>query len=87
MAWAQDPRVILLGTGTPNPEPSHSGPAVAIVSGKNVYMVDSGAGVVRRAVEAGITMDQLTRAFITHLHSDHNDRTSRHDLYSRRYGA
>ena len=71
MAWAQDPRVILLGTGTPNPEPSHSGPAVAIVSGKNVYMVDSGAGVVRRAVEAGITMDQLTRVFITHLHSDH----------------
>ncbi len=68
---AQDARVILLGTGTPNPEPDHSGPAVAIVSGPNVYIVDAGPGVVRRAAQAGIRMDQLTRVFITHLHSDH----------------
>jgi ribonuclease Z len=66
-----DTRVILLGTGTPNPEPEHSGPAVAIVTGQNVYIVDAGPGVVRRAAQAGISMDQLTRAFITHLHSDH----------------
>src|ERR1700723_1415 len=70
-AVAQDARVILLGTGTPNPEPDHSGPAVAIVTGQNVYIVDSGPGVVRRAVQAGIRMDQLTPVFITHLHSDH----------------
>lgn len=68
---AQDPRVILLGTGTPNPQPDHSGPAVAIVNGDRVYIVDAGPGVVRRAVQAGIKMDQLTRVFITHLHSDH----------------
>jgi ribonuclease BN (tRNA processing enzyme) len=66
-----DTRVILLGTGTPNPEPDHSGPAVAIVTGQSVYIVDAGPGVVRRAAQAGIRMDQLTRAFITHLHSDH----------------
>ena len=70
-AFAQDAHVILLGTGTPNPEPEHSGPAVAIVTGQNVYVVDCGPGVVRRAAQAGIRMDQLTRAFITHLHSDH----------------
>ncbi len=70
-AYAQDTRVILLGTGNPNPEPDHMGPAVAVVSGEHVYIVDSGTGVVRRAVQAGIRMDQLTRAFITHLHSDH----------------
>lgn len=70
-ASAQDTRVILLGTGTPNPDPERSGPAVAVVSGANVYIVDSGPGVVRRAVQAGIRMDQLTRAFLTHLHSDH----------------
>jgi ribonuclease BN (tRNA processing enzyme) len=70
-AVAQDARVILLGTGTPNPEPEHSGPAVAVVAGQSVYIVDSGPGVVRRAVQAGIRMDQLTRVFITHLHSDH----------------
>lgn len=70
-ALAPDTRVVLLGTGTPNPEPDHSGPSVAIVSGDRVYIVDAGPGVVRRAVEAGIAMKQLTRAFITHLHSDH----------------
>lgn len=69
--WAQDTRVILLGTGTPNPEPEHSGPAVAIVSGNGVYVVDAGPGVVRRAAQAGLQMEQLTRLFVTHLHSDH----------------
>jgi ribonuclease BN (tRNA processing enzyme) len=68
---AQDTRVVLLGTGTPNPDPQRMGPAVAVISRDRVYIVDCGPGVVRRAVEAGITMPQLTRAFITHLHSDH----------------
>jgi len=63
--------VILLGTGTPNPEPDRMGPAVAVVSGDRVYLVDCGPGVVRRAAQVGIRMDQLTRLFLTHLHSDH----------------
>lgn len=71
IALAQDTRAILLGTGNPNPDPQSMGPAVAIVSGEHVYIVDCGPGVVRRAVQAEITMQQLTRAFITHLHSDH----------------
>ena len=47
------------------------GPAVAVVSGERAYLVDCGPGVVRRAAQAGLKMEQLTRAFITHLHSDH----------------
>jgi len=70
-AFGQDTRVVLLGTGTPNPEPDHMGPAVAVISGDRVYLVDCGPGVVRRAAEAGIRMQQLTRLFVTHLHSDH----------------
>jgi ribonuclease BN (tRNA processing enzyme) len=70
-APAQDTRVILLGTGNPNPEPDRMGPASAVVSGDRVYIVDCGAGIVRRAAQAGIEMKQLTRAFVTHLHSDH----------------
>src|SRR5205085_7756866 len=70
-AYSQDTRVVLLGTGTPNPEPDRMGPSVAIVSGKGVYIVDCGPGVVRRAAQAGIAMTDLTRLFITHLHSDH----------------
>ncbi|MBI4894105.1 MAG: MBL fold metallo-hydrolase [Acidobacteria bacterium] len=47
------------------------GPAVAVVVGEAAYVVDCGPGVVRRAAQAGIPMKQLTRLFITHLHSDH----------------
>lgn len=68
---AQDTRVILLGTGTPNAEPDRMGPSAAVVSGDHVYIVDAGPGVVRRAVQAGIKMEQITQVFITHLHSDH----------------
>jgi ribonuclease BN (tRNA processing enzyme) len=65
-------RVVLLGTGTPNPDPKRSGPAVAIIVDKSVHLVDFGPGIVRRTVEAGISPSQLTSAFLTHLHSDHS---------------
>ena len=70
-------RVILLGTGTPVPDPLRSGPATAVLAGGQSYLVDCGPGIVRRAAAAfqrGISeldMRLLTRAFITHLHSDH----------------
>ena len=70
-------QVVLLGTGTPNPDPDRSGPSVAIVVNDTPYIVDFGPGVVRRAAAAhrmgikALTMPKLTRAFVTHLHSDH----------------
>ena len=70
-------RVVLLGTGTPNAEPARSGPSLAVVVDGTPYIVDFGPGVVRRAQaahEAGIgalETPRLTRAFSTHLHSDH----------------
>lgn len=64
-------RLILLGTGTPNAEPARAGPAAAVVAGEQPYVVDFGPGVVRRAVAAGLDPKKLTRAFLTHLHSDH----------------
>ncbi len=64
-------RVILLGTGNPNPDVDRFGPSVAIIVDDSVYIVDFGVGLVRRAVKAGIKTTNLTRAFLTHLHSDH----------------
>lgn len=64
-------KVILLGTGTPNPDVDRFGPSVAITVSDSVYIVDCGVGLVRRAVEAGIKVSKLNRAFLTHLHSDH----------------
>ncbi|WP_432664984.1 MBL fold metallo-hydrolase [Wukongibacter baidiensis] len=70
-------KVVLLGTGTPNPVPERSGPCVAIVVGDQSYLVDFGPGIVRRAEKAhrkgikGLRPKNLKRAFLTHLHSDH----------------
>jgi ribonuclease BN (tRNA processing enzyme) len=71
-------RVVILGTGTPNADPDRSGPAVAIIAGGQAYLVDAGAGVVRRAALAArddsipeLTPPHLRRVFLTHLHSDH----------------
>ncbi len=71
MAMGQDTHVVLLGTGNPNPDPERMGPSAAVVTGGRVYLVDLGAGVVRRAALAGLKMTQMTRAFVTHLHTDH----------------
>ncbi|GAC1670227.1 MAG: MBL fold metallo-hydrolase [Candidatus Acidiferrum sp.] len=71
-------QVVLLGTGNPPADPDRSGPATAIVVNGTPYLVDFGAGVVRRAKAAvadrGITALEPTNlrvVFLTHLHSDH----------------
>ena len=72
-----DAKVVVLGTGNPNADPQRSGPAVAVIAHGKVYLVDAGPGIVRRAAaahEAGVselTMPELNRVFLTHLHSDH----------------
>src|SRR5882757_9561364 len=75
---ASKTQVVLLGTGNPFPDPDRSGPATAIVVNGSAYLVDFGAGVVRRAKAAmfdkGISALEPTNlkiAFVTHLHSDH----------------
>jgi ribonuclease BN (tRNA processing enzyme) len=71
-------RVVLLGTGTPVPDPDRSGPATAIVVDDSAYLVDFGPGIVRRAELAALNRNipavepgNLKVAFVTHLHSDH----------------
>lgn len=62
---------MLFGTGTPNAEQGRWGPALAVISNNQPYIVDFGAGVVHRSIEAGLDVTRLTKAFLTHLHSDH----------------
>jgi ribonuclease BN (tRNA processing enzyme) len=70
-------QVVLLGTGTPLPDPERSGPCTAVVINGTPYLVDVGTGVVRRAAAArnkgvkALEPTNLKIAFITHLHSDH----------------
>ena len=77
-AGAPRTKVVLLGTGTPVPDPDRSGPATAIVVDDSAYLVDFGPGVVRRAKAAVLNRNitalepaNLRVAFVTHLHSDH----------------
>ena len=48
----QGTRVVMLGTGTPRPDPARSGPATAIIVNDTPYLIDFGPGVVRRASAA-----------------------------------
>ena len=63
--------VILLGTGTPYPDPELSGPATAVVVGGRVLLFDAGPGVMRRLKAANLPINGPEALFITHLHSDH----------------
>ncbi len=63
--------VVLLGTGTPRPDPKASGPATAIVVGKLVFLVDAGPGAELQLSAAHLPINGVTALFITHLHSDH----------------
>ena len=73
-------QLILLGTGTPNADPSRSGPALAISVAGRSYIVDFGPGIVRQAAALSsnrggpfesLNPKNLKVAFLTHLHSDH----------------
>lgn len=64
-------QVILLGTGTPYPDPAASGPATAVVVGGRVLLFDAGPGVMRRLQAANLPINGPEALFITHLHSDH----------------
>ena len=63
--------VVLLGTGMPRPDPEASGPATAVVVGKQVFVIDAGPGVERQLSAAHLPIAGVTALFITHLHSDH----------------
>jgi ribonuclease BN (tRNA processing enzyme) len=45
---------VILGSGTPIADPERQGPSVAIIVDGVSYIVDAGAGVVRRAAADGL---------------------------------
>ncbi len=74
-------KLAILGSGTPNPDPERSGSAYAVITNGKAYLVDFGPGVVRSAaalspswggdIEA-LEVENLSYAFLTHIHSDHS---------------
>ena len=76
-----DTKVIVLGSGTPNPNPERYGSSYAVVVDDKAYIVDFGPGSVRRMAEMSPTwggafkqfeLQNISIAFLTHIHSDHS---------------
>lgn len=73
-------QLVILGSGTPNPNPERGGSAYAVIVDNTPYLVDFGPGAVRSfaalmpAWGGGMKEMDVTKiehAFLTHIHSDH----------------
>ena len=63
----------LCGAGGPMPAPNASGPCVAVVAGKQLFVVDAGTDGLRNMGRMGYPLGNIEAVFLTHFHSDHID--------------
>lgn len=63
----------LCGAGGPMPAPNASGPCVAVVAGKQLFLVDTGTDGPRNLARMGYQPGTVQGVFLTHFHSDHID--------------
>jgi ribonuclease BN (tRNA processing enzyme) len=63
--------VTLLGTASPAPRPTRSGPSTLIEAGDQKVLVDAGRGVPARLWQMGVPIGSLDAVVLTHFHSDH----------------
>ena len=63
--------IVLLGTGSPLPDPERAGPSTLVRAGGMRLLVDCGRGVLMRLAALGLAPTALDAVFLTHLHSDH----------------
>ena len=80
-ALFSDTKLIVLGSGTPNPDPERYGSGYAVVVNNSAYIIDFGPGIVRRISAMSPTwggdfpsmeLQNINIAFLTHIHSDHS---------------
>ena len=64
-------RVVLLGTGTPAPDPDRCGSGTAVVTERDWVLIDCGRAVAQRVMQAGLDLRRLRAVMLTHHHSDH----------------
>jgi ribonuclease Z len=64
-------QVVILGSGSPLPDPLRAGPSTLVRTSAGDLMFDCGRGVLMRAAAAASGAGALKALFLTHLHSDH----------------
>jgi ribonuclease Z len=75
-------KVIVMGSGDPNPNPNRYGPALAVIVNDYPYFIDAGEGWWRAVGKSVTSQDAIDLAtimsppnlkymFLTHLHEDH----------------
>ncbi len=64
-------KITILGSGTCVPSLKRGSCSVLIQIAQSLLLFDSGAGTMRRLLEAGVTIDKLSYIFYSHLHPDH----------------
>jgi len=76
-------QVIILGSGSPLPDPHRAGPSTLVRTTAGDFLFDCGRGVLMRAAAAGSAAGAFKAVFLTHLHSDHI--TDLNDIYTMRW--
>jgi ribonuclease BN (tRNA processing enzyme) len=64
-------KVTILGSGTSVPSLKRSSSSFAIEISGSLLLFDLGAGTMRRLLEAGYSISQVSHIFISHPHPDH----------------
>jgi ribonuclease BN (tRNA processing enzyme) len=63
--------VTILGSGTCVPSLTRSACAVLVQTGGEKILFDVGPGTMRRLLETGVSISEITRIFLSHFHPDH----------------
>jgi ribonuclease Z len=76
-------QLIILGSGSPLPDPERAGPSTLVRTSAGDFLFDCGRGVLMRAAAAGSGAGAFRALCLTHLHSDHI--TDLNDIYTMRW--
>jgi ribonuclease BN (tRNA processing enzyme) len=64
-------RITVLGSGTAAPNPRRGAPGCLVEAGREIVLVDCGAGTLDRLLRAGGDPNGIDRVIFTHHHPDH----------------
>jgi ribonuclease Z len=66
-----DMRLVFLGTSSGAPTVRRGLSSIALVRGGEILLFDTGEGMQRNFIRAGLGMNRKMKIFITHMHADH----------------